>query len=69
MTTNVDDPSARPWLTLSDLSQYLAIPENTLRRWRSAGTGPPARKFGRHLRYGRADIAAWIEAQDKGVRP
>lgn len=68
MSTNATEPTARPWMTLSDLSQYLAIPENTLRRWRSAGTGPPARKFGRHLRYGREEVAAWIEDQSPSAR-
>jgi excisionase family DNA binding protein len=48
-------------MTLEDLSTYLDIPVKTLRKWRVEGTGPRAFKVGRHLRFRRNDIDAWLE--------
>jgi predicted site-specific integrase-resolvase len=37
-------------LTPEEVSKVLQIPVKTLYRWRYHGTGPPAKKVGRHLR-------------------
>ncbi|KAB2351621.1 helix-turn-helix transcriptional regulator [Actinomadura rudentiformis] len=40
------------------------IPVATLYRWRHQGTGPKARRIGKHLRYRPEDVRAWVAAQD-----
>jgi excisionase family DNA binding protein len=48
------------WLTIYELASELQIPVKSLRAWRLRGTGPTAVKIGRHVRYRRADVDAWI---------
>jgi excisionase family DNA binding protein len=50
-----------PLLTLDDVVAYLGIPKNTLYRWRVDGEGPRAMKIGKHLRYRRTELEAWLE--------
>lgn len=52
-----------PLMSLQDVAVYLDIPEQTLYRWRHHGEGPRASKVGRHLRYRRADVEAWLDEQ------
>ena len=47
--------------TTDDLAERLIVPAKTVRHWRLTGTGPPAYKFGRHVRYKTADVDAWLE--------
>ena len=62
------------FLTSNQVAQLLAIPPSTLRYWTWAGCGPkdfpaPIRVGGR-LRYPKAALEAWIDAQvaQSGVR-
>jgi hypothetical protein len=56
----------RLW-TPDDLSEFLTIPEKTLRQWRSKGYGPPWRKVGKHVRYEPAAVLAWFESLTYGA--
>lgn len=49
----------------SELAAYLVVPERTLAKWRSLGTGPKFIRMGRHVRYRRADVEAWLEDQTR----
>ncbi len=51
--------------TISETSAYLRIPVETLRRWRTQGTGPRAAKVGKHLRYRKAEIDRWLEERER----
>ncbi len=51
-----------PLLTTDELAEYLGVPRATIYRWRYDGTGPKAYRIGRHLRYRRADVEAFIES-------
>lgn len=51
------------WSSPETLADWLGLPVATLYAWRSHGTGPPAHRVGRHLRYRRADIEAWLTTQ------
>lgn len=55
--------SGDPLLTIEQAAEYLAIPKATLYTWRTrrAGFGPRAVKLGKHLRYRRSDLDAWVE--------
>jgi predicted DNA-binding transcriptional regulator AlpA len=48
------------------LAAELIIPEATLAQWRYRGVGPAYVKVGKHVRYRRADIDAWLNTQTFG---
>jgi excisionase family DNA binding protein len=48
-------------LTPSQLAAWLQLPLSTLYRWRTQGDGPAGVKIGRHLRYKRSVVQAWID--------
>lgn len=50
-------------LTPQVLAEGLGVPVQTLYVWRTKGAGPRAIKVGRHLRYRRSDVEAWLDAQ------
>ena len=50
-------------MTLLEVSQLLGVPVATLYRWRNRGEGPTGYRIGRHVRYRRAAVEAWIETQ------
>ena len=51
------------------LSDLLDIPERTIYSWRQRGEGPPAYRVGKHLRYRRGDVEAWLELRRDGEGP
>ena len=62
-----NEPVADHYMTLNELAGYLAVPVSTLRYWRMNGTGPPALKFGKCLRFRRSDVDAWTKAHTEQV--
>ncbi|WP_082980912.1 helix-turn-helix domain-containing protein [Mycolicibacter heraklionensis] len=50
-------------MTLQQASAYLNIPANTLRWWRTSGTGPRAYRLGGRVFYDRADLDSWADAE------
>ena len=50
-------------MTLADLSDMLGVPVNTLYGWRVRGEGPVGYRVGRHVRYRRTAVEAWLETQ------
>ncbi|MGX7680097.1 helix-turn-helix transcriptional regulator [Jatrophihabitans sp. DSM 45814] len=53
-------------MTISDVAEHLQVPIATLCSWRSRGDGPRGFRIGRHVRYRRADLDAWIDSlQDR----
>ena len=50
-------------ITIQRLSEEISIPANTLRYWRTQGTGPKSARIGRRVMYRRADVERWIEEQ------
>jgi excisionase family DNA binding protein len=53
---------ASPLLTVEELAAELQVPVGTVRRWRRYGTGPVGTRVGKHVRYRRADIERWLDA-------
>ncbi len=50
-------------LCTAEVAQLLGVASETVRYWRWNGTGPPARKVGRLVRYRAADVETWVEAR------
>lgn len=50
-------------LTLEEVAEYLDVPAATLYQWRYKGSGPQGMRVGRHVRYRRADVDAWLAGQ------
>ena len=48
-------------MSLTDVSEMLSIPIHTLYRWRYKGDGPAGCRVGRHVRYRREVVEAWLE--------
>lgn len=48
------------YLSPADLAELLAVPLETVRRWRKHGEDPQAIKVGKHVRYHRAAVARWL---------
>jgi excisionase family DNA binding protein len=54
------DRSTDKLMTLPDLAEMLGIPISTLYAWRHRGEGPSGYRVGRHVRYRRATVEAWL---------
>ena len=50
-------------MTLTELSEMLGVPVITIYGWRCRGEGPPGYRVGRHVRFRRAAVDAWLETQ------
>lgn len=50
-------------LSAQEVAEYLGVPVTTIYTWRHRSQGPPGLRVGRHLRYRRRDLEAWIERQ------
>ena len=50
-------------MTITDLSEMLGVPVDTLYGWRHCGEGPTGCKIGRHVRYRRAAVEPWLDTQ------
>ena len=59
-----DNPwGLEPLLDIGALADYLGIPVSTIYDWRTRGLGPPAYRFGKHLKFAISDVCVWIEQQ------
>lgn len=53
MTSDFFDPKG--------LAEYLGVPLATVYAWRQRGDGPPGIRVGRHVRYRRRAVEAWLD--------
>lgn len=61
MTVNYPaDFTPKQWLDADDLANELGIPKRTIYKWRVEGKGPRGHKLGRHLRFSRENVDAWL---------
>ena len=51
------------WISAQDLALEIHVPVRTVLSWRQRGVGPASAKFGKHVRYRRIDVDAWIAQQ------
>jgi excisionase family DNA binding protein len=52
-------PDLGPHLTITELSDRLQVPVETIYVWNHTGKGPTYMKVGRHVRYALADVIEW----------
>jgi excisionase family DNA binding protein len=52
-------------LTVNEAAALLKLGRGTLDNWRVKGCGPRYVKFGRHVRYAKNDLAAWVAAKTR----
>jgi len=57
----LDSHTPTPLLSTLELARFLDIPVTTVYAWQSRGGGPPAYRVGRHTRYRRDEVLAWLE--------
>jgi excisionase family DNA binding protein len=55
--------AAGPLMTTEELAGYLQLPITSLYAWRSRREGPRAIRVGKHLRWRKSDVDAWLERQ------
>lgn len=51
-------------LSPAGLAEYLDVPVATIYQWQHKGTGPTARRVGRHLRFLPQDVTDWLSSRD-----
>jgi excisionase family DNA binding protein len=54
-------PEHQEFMTVDDLARLLRVPKATIYRWRSTGHSPRGYTIGRHVRFRRAEVEAWLE--------
>jgi len=50
-------------LLMPEVAVVVRAPTDTLRYWRSIGSGPPSFKLGRRVVYREEDVYSWIAEQ------
>ena len=50
-------------MTVAEVAEYLGVPVATIYQWRHQGTGPQGMKVGKHVRYRRSAVDAWLDTQ------
>jgi excisionase family DNA binding protein len=52
-----------PLMTTEGVAGYFQLPIASIYSWRARGEGPRAIRVGKHLRWRKSDIDAWLERQ------
>jgi excisionase family DNA binding protein len=61
--------NASDWLTLGQAARYLGVAQSTIRKWSDSGRVPVFKTPGRHRRYRRGDLDAFLESSGPAPRP
>jgi len=52
-----------PLWSIGDLAGFLGVSASTIYDWRSRGLGPVGHRLGKHLKYARGDVEAWLASR------
>jgi excisionase family DNA binding protein len=63
MTTLALNNEQELLLTIEDVARLVRVPVATIYQWRSKQIGPRAMRLGKHLRWQRAEVDAWLDEQ------
>jgi len=50
-------------MTSKEVAEFLQVPVSTIHQWRYRSKGPKGFRVGKHIRFRRSDVEAWIEDQ------
>ena len=50
-------------LTTAQVAEIVHAPEDTIRYWRSRGTGPRYARVGKRVLYRAADVERWLDSR------
>lgn len=56
-----------PLLSMDDLCKWLQVSPQTVYKWRALGSGPPAMRLGKHLRWRRREVEQWLASRHDDV--
>ncbi|GAA2012820.1 hypothetical protein GCM10009739_26690 [Microbacterium ulmi] len=62
----VMDQTTPVLLTSREVADLLRVPLRTVEDWRVTRSGPPWLKLGRHVRYDRDELLAWVKERRHG---
>lgn len=54
---------AHPHMSPEEVAEEFGVSLATVYKWRTQRTGPPGFRVGRHVRYRRGDVDAWVASQ------
>lgn len=60
-----ENPPTKELFSPSDLAKYLDVPLSTIYNWNYHKSGPRVLKVGKHVRYRKSDVEAWLDAQEQ----
>jgi excisionase family DNA binding protein len=64
-----DDSHREPeWLTLGQAARFLGVAQSTMRKWADKGAVPAIRTDGKHRRFRRGDLEAFISRSAAGPK-
>ena len=58
-----------PFVTITELAEYLGVPVKTIYEWRQSGRGPVGVRIGRHLQFRLSDVETWVDGQRDAPSP
>lgn len=47
---------------VDELASMIGVSASTVRWWKQTGKGPRSAKIGKHVKYRRSDVEAWVES-------
>jgi excisionase family DNA binding protein len=53
------------YMTIGEAGTYIRTPVETLRKWRTQGTGPKAARIGKRLLYRRSELDRWVKSRER----
>jgi excisionase family DNA binding protein len=63
----ITDTPVASFMCVADVADLLNVPRSTVHHWVAAKQAPPSFKIGKHRRFDRSEVMAWIETQKSGV--
>lgn len=51
------------YMSAQEFALKIDVPARTVLAWRKRGIGPASAKLGKHVRYRRVDVDAWLAQQ------
>lgn len=60
---HTENNSTMDLIGVEEVASMIGVSASTVRWWRQTGKGPRSARIGKHVRYRRADIEAWLDSQ------